>query len=478
MVNRSFTIGEERYLQNQLLVGNDRVATKTLQWLCNGLRSGLVPADPNRLRNAALGCLIRESRVAKRWAINALARIGTSSDLGKIFEQTKDCIDDPDIQIAITGAIFAHLQDTEAIALLGKNEIEISGVNLISAAQFSPVQKRVLIDTRIPLEKASGEELRAGIILAGTGEAPEHLFDERHPNAIALSELNRHHISSVRKYSLWGISELDLGFSSVQISRGEIENQPDEVKKWIYRTLVRDAHHFPKNIDLFQQATREKSSDVRLEIAIELKEIYIPDVEKIVQNWIQREPDDDVRFALLEHMATHSEKSSGYKNMVVAVYQSEPSKSDIRARLEAAAAGTATYSELVRISYSDEGLFKMEETKNVTNEINIYGGQVGSVSGSGAAHSDVIQVINGIDSEALREVMSQFLVLIQKLDDKKQAEGQALIKEMSEKPSDSVGKKIVKFLKGVKVSSQSVEGIVQAADGIAGTISGMDLPAL
>lgn len=468
---RSFTLEEERYLITQLNQPDDRVATKALQWLCERCRRGWFFADPANLRATIRLCLYRNHPNARRWAVNALTEIGPGPDVTPILGLIPHTLDDPDLLAAIVPAIFSAKGEGEAVQLLAEKNIPMEGLALIAASQVSLSQKRKLVQTLIPLETADEASLRSAIVLAGTRKSPEHLFDRRHPNAIALSQLNLHPCPSVSKYSIWASTQLGHGYSSLLLPEGQIESSPAEIRKWAFRLLISDPPWLARKLDMLESVQRDPSVEVREEVAIELRASFAMGIDKIVPKWFFNEEDNETRLRLLDHMAAQSFRSANYASIVVDMYKRAAPNSNERMRLEASAAKTPLFSALRRIAVIEEGglLFANDNELfggHVTN-INISGGQIGAITGSGDITGETIAAIATVQNPDIKELLTRVFEIAATIQDpRKKGEITALVSEAAKKPSPSIWKRVIGFLNDVKAGTIAVSTTVTGVDTI------------
>lgn len=476
---RAFTIEEERYLNARLTGGDDRVATKALQWLCNNLRDGLFFADVARVRATITLCLYRDSFSTKRWAVNALSALGTGGDLAPVLSLLTLCEADPDLLVAVVSCVFSQITDVEASTILGRRGVEMEGLALIAASRFSTNQKQRLVQTRIPLESASPEELRAAIVLAGTGRSPEHLFHARHTNALALSELNLHHVPSVSKYSIWALAELKLGYSSLQLPVSSLESSPAEVRKWFLRLLFSDSHALRRHFELVRYAQTDPSTEVREEAAMELRSIYVEGLASPVRDWFFNESHEEARFALLEHMAAQSTFDNTYRDIATEFYRQALLKSDTRNRIEAAAAGTPLFRELRKIALIEEGKslfsndndFSLGGHRMTTINQHFHNSQIGAVSASGSISAETIAAVQNVAEEQERELLLKCLTLIGQLrSPEAQREGERVVGMVAQAPEKSRWQQLLGYLKGIREGVDAASGVAGGVDGLIGNI--------
>ena len=416
----------------------------------------------------------------RRWALNAIAIVGIGSDHTLILEQLHPAANDPDLMTAVVAALYAR-SPVNASQLLTASGVDLTGANLIAAAQYSPVERQRLIDTKIPIENATAEELKAGLILTGTSKAPEHLFFAAHKNKVALEQLNLHPVASVSKYSIWALAKLRLGFDSLKIPLSDFDSSPPEVRKWVLRLLFSDPKNLSKNLEMVQRAGRDDSDEVRHEGAIELRGAYVKDLGPHVMDWYHDEAFMPAKDALIEHMAAQAYKSDQYMELVTRTYEMAPFQSQSRTRLEAAAAGTSCYAELRRIAVKAEmpSLFTdsvLPRENHVTN-INNFGdnSNFGAVSFGGAVNADTITAIGSVQNPAIKATLESVLAFINSasLNPGQKAEGEQLVRDVATDPSKSKMQKLVGWMKAIGTGASAAGTAVGGLEGLVEKIQGL-----
>lgn len=463
-----FSQSEETFITSRLMHGEDHIATKTLQWVCEQCRLGRFFPDPNRVRPYLRSNLMRASSNARRWAVNALGLVGTGNDLQPILNQLRSADQDPDLLNSIVTTIFSA-RNSEAERILTSNNVEIEGIALIAASQFSLTHKKKLIEECIPIETENPGILRAAIVLAGLNNAPEHMFDNRFTNAICLGQLNLHDIAAVSKYSIWALAQRRFGFGSLLIKEEDIEGQPPEVRKWIFRLLVSDPYNLSRRLDLFSIIPRDSSREVREEVAIELSDFYAPGIEDHTKSWFFREEDQEVRDFLLDHMAAQSDRCPTYSDVVIEMYKTFPLGSAARQRVESSAARTNLWSDLRRISVEDERgrLFNMandnEKPSTVVNQT--FYAPVTGVSGSGNVSVNAANVVSSVTDPGAKAALEAVLDVIAKIDDAgRKAELAAAVEAAARTPERTAWTTLLGLLDKAKNASVAVGGLALAAD--------------
>ena len=479
---RPFTLEEERFILSQLAHPEDRASVKALQWICERVREGHWFTDASKIRPSVRLCLHRESANAKRWAVNTLAEIGAGSDIEPLIKLIPLAENDPDLLSSLVAAIFSVKANEEATEIMSAHGFPLEGLVLIAAAQFSVAQKQELVRTRVPLETEDDAVLRTAIVMAGKGDAPEHLFEARHPNAIALSELNLHQVPSVSKYSIWAITQLRLGFSSLIVKEQDIESLQPQVRKWVFRLLISDNHALSKNLDLFSLLLKEPDAEVREEAAIELRDTYVEDLERFVCDWFQREEDQNIRAILADHMAAQNERAQRYRDLVIDLYKKARPKSDERVRLEAAAASTGLFRELRRIDIEDERgtLFAMNDNEGEkaargdTYNINqtVIADNVGALTGGGPIEAQTVAAIHQMENSDQQALLQSVLALFERIEDEKtRSKAHAAVRDVATEPRKSRWQKVLGILNGVKDGSIAINGTVENTAELIGLVT-------
>lgn len=480
---RLFTVEEERYLLNQIIHSDERVAQRALQWLTEQLRVGRRFVDSKLVRDGLRICLTSPHMGVRRWALNAAAILGLGGDYKPILDQLEPATQDPDLMASVVGALFAQAP-LEAPQLLAASGVGLDGANLIAAAQYGEAERKTLVETRIPIDTASTPELKAGLVLTGTGKAPEHLFFAAHKNKVALEQLNLHPVPSVSKYSIWALAKLRLGFDSLKIPLSEFDSSPPEVRKWVLRLLFSDAKHLAKNLEMVQRASRDNAEEVRHESAIELRHMFVPGLEAYVLEWFFSEPYIPGRDALIEHMAANAERAADYWEVVTTIYEREPFASQQRTRLEAASAGTSLYRALRRIAIKselptllpDDRLFGGAPMTNITNTFGD-GSNFGALSFGGDVHAATISAISSVQHEPTKEVLQAVLAFINAADlnPGQKAEGEQLVREAAGEPTKTRMQKLIGYLRALGSGAQAAGSAITGVDGLIDSIQGLPM---
>lgn len=326
-----------------------------LQRLCAHYRRGTQVLNPAPMRTFITGLLNDESPKVQRWALNALALVGTPREATPIRRSIDDFRSSPDNLGAAVSALSVLLPPADFEKALLAADLPLEGSILFAAAQQNDRFLSRLRKGRINIETASPVDLRMATILVGLNKTQSRLFSPHHANASMIGELNSHDDPIVAQYSVWAVVENStLGIANLRLPLKELHSQPDNVRGWIYRLVASDPVSAAKHSDIIQQGSVDPSVSARLGLAEGLVRTTFNGVDKIVLDWALREGSQSVQQHLLEHMARFASAFPRYQEMVIGIYSAAPHNSLPRARLEAAAQSTALYAILKAIDLDVE----------------------------------------------------------------------------------------------------------------------------
>lgn len=332
-----------------------------LQRLCAFYRKGTTLLNPAPVRTFITGLLNDESEKVQRWALNALALLGTAREATPILRSIDDFRSSPDNLGAAISALSVLMSPADFDKALRSSDLPLEGSVLFAAAQQNDKFIPKLRTGRIDIEKAPPIDLRMATILVGLDKAPYRLFSPRYTNAAMIGELNTHDDPLVAQYSVWAaVENPHLGIDHLRLPLRELASQPENVRGWIYRLLASDAITAAKHADIIQHGSVDAAVGARLGLAEGLVRTSFPGIDRIMLEWAMRESSNVVQQHLLEHMARFAAAFPRYEEMVVGVYRSASHNSLPRTRLEAAARNTTLYATLKAIDLNVEraDLFK------------------------------------------------------------------------------------------------------------------------
>jgi nucleoside phosphorylase len=353
----------------ELLIGDKDPESRKigLQRLCKLYRQGLRHRKGERIAVHLMGLLHDDAAKVKRWALNALALVGTSANVRAVIEAIQRNRNDPDILGAGVSALCALLPADQARAELEKADLPIEGAVLMAAVQHSGHFQSELRLARVRIDYADAPELRLAGILVGLDRAPENLFSLSLPNSEVIGELNKHPDPIVAQYSIWATYENPrLSLKNLRLPLHELESKPANIRKYAYRLAAKDGQTAHDNYEFLVLGSEDPSPEARAGLAAGLRDIYFDGLEALVLDWFRDEDVDDVRQRLLEHMAKNAGRCESYKAPVLRAYEAANAHSITRAQLEAAARDTDLYVDMKRVQYDAEGRDLFEITTKRT----------------------------------------------------------------------------------------------------------------
>ena len=374
------------YLKSQIETGDPVRTKRALQEICKHYRSGFCcpPALLTGLEQSVVGLLYtqRGDEKVRRWALNTLARLGREQNcLEAILHTLKNYESEPQTSAAAIAAIFRLSR--RAALLLQRLSFDEQMVTL-AALQHVDAQKLDLSALPLDTEKASPDLLKLALVLVGLDRAPPNMLHPRHENAALVKALGGHHDNVVAQYTVWAITENpSLTLNDIGIDIQLVEQQPDNVRGWIFRLIAMSPEDAERNFEYIELGCRDPSEEARMGLAIGLKETYFDGLEALILDWFLNEGDGEIRQRLIDHMIRQASECPNYEQIVTEIYEKEPASSAFRNRMEAAAAGTPLYSKFRRAEVAD--LFG-GGARVTNNTYNISGGvQGGAVSIGGDA---------------------------------------------------------------------------------------------
>lgn len=365
-----------------------------------------------------LQALVDPDEKVCRWAFNALAQVGEAADVALMLQPWKDNRDDQQV-FAAGLTTLAHLLERESLlSVLKSAQVELDAGVLMSLGQQTSSFEAELRQVRVNLDRATLIELTQATLLIGLNKAPDTLFSGRFPIADVIGDLNTHPDQIIAQYSFWAtVEHPGLSLNHVRVAPAEFPKLPPNVQSWAYRTLTKSGALAVQHYEAIVNASESKFEVVREGVAIGLRRIYYDSLDVTVADWLLEEPCNDVKDALLEHMATHIVKSSAYRDEVLKAYREAAVGSILRSRLEAANRDDDVALEMRKISLqmNDPQLFAsvvgttMNNTQNFNATTN-----VGGLSNSGTGNQGPVQIISSAEAlAAVSPVLQQLLQALQ-----------------------------------------------------------------
>ncbi len=194
----------------------------------------------------------RNDEKVRRWALNALARLGKESTcLEAVKHVLADFRHEPQTIAAAIAALY-RLSRTAPHVLEGL-DFDPQMITL-AALQHVPANKLDLTALPLNVETASPDLLKLALVVVGLDRAPSNLLNPRHSNAEMVKALGGHHDKVVSQYTVWAITENpSLGVANLGIDIKDIEQQPANVRAWLFQLLAmtpEDAERYQEYVTL------------------------------------------------------------------------------------------------------------------------------------------------------------------------------------------------------------------------------------
>jgi hypothetical protein len=399
------------YTKSQIETGKPDRAKNALQQLCKLYRDGfnIHPLQLVGIEQSIIGLLYsqpQDERV-RRWALNALARLGREPICMEAIKNTLERYrDEPQTSAAAIAAIYRL--SPKASEILKKLSFDEQMVTL-AALQHVDANELDLSALPLNIDTASPDLLKLALVVVGLDRAPGNMLHPRHDNAELVKALGGHDDKTVSQYSVWAITENpSLGLKDLGIDIRNIEAQPANVRAWLYRLIAMTADDDEPHVEYIELGMRDPTSEARAGLALGLRGAYFDGLDSLVLDWLTNEDDNDVNEHLLEHMIKQAGHNSSYEAMALEIYEKEPDGSSLRHRMEVSASGTFLYAKFMQISSVGSGdLFRGATIMMAKNIYNVSGGiQGGAVAiGGDAKNSGPVQIhynpetISAIQSE-------------------------------------------------------------------------------
>lgn len=358
------------YLKSQIETGDPARTKKALQEICKHYRDGyrVNPSQLAGFEQSVVGLLYTQGNDEKvrRWALNTLARLGREPQcMEAILHTLRQYEHEPQTSASAIAAIFR--MSCKAKRILQKLSFDEQMITL-AALQHIDANKLDLSAFPIDVETASPDLLKLALVVVGLDRAPQNMMHPRHGNSELVKALGDHHDNLVAQYTIWAITEnpsLNLGDLGIDIKL--VEEQPANVRAWIFRLIAMSAEDAERNFEYVELGSRDPTAEARAGLAFGLKETYFDGLEALVIDWFIGEPDPEVRQHLMDHMIRQSKDCPSYETLALEIYEKEPTGSALRKRMEATAAGTELYAKMKQADRSDDLFGGITVTKNTYN---------------------------------------------------------------------------------------------------------------
>lgn len=445
---------------------------QVLQYVCKLYRSGAVirPEDRISLEIAILGVLssARSDEKIRRWAIAALAYVGRKEVSQKtVLNAISQYHNEPQVVAAAIATLF-KFEGSSAQRLISLQGLCTLETVTLSALQTVDPKELELGDLKINIETADAMPLKQALLLVGLDRAPPNIFDPKYSNTEIVRVLGQHHEPIVSQYSVWAAAESpNLGVKDIGIDVTKVDEQPPNVRSYVYRLFAEDVEASTLRHDIIAQGSEDIDSEARVGLAIGLRHSYYDGLEQVTNDWFYDEEDDDVRSHILDHITGQAEKHTVYKEIAKEQYDLviiDKTKSE---RMEAAAAGTALWSEFKRMRIQSEMGFLDFQGGIVTNIQNFNGNFQGANSQTGQAHNSgsMQAVMNTGQIDKALDLLKDVAVEIDNLPLAAHIKGEThvAIAKAQKDPNRETFSGVLGVLQSAENAMQSVNGMAEHA---------------
>lgn len=299
---------------------------------------------------------VYDSRVeVERWALKALVEFRDHSDAELIRSRLTTPSGDAENFSWAVSAFFAAASEDQINQAIEQKLVPSDGITML-ACHYAGRSK--IARGRFPfidIQRADVLTLKWATLAIGIGRA-KGIFLPQFDEAEQLIALNDHDDPMVCQYSIYAmVRSKKLGFSHSLIKLQDLNNQPRNVRKWLYRLVCKDGRFVMKNCDVVGDIIRcEIDPRAREGLALGLRPIWFDGLETISADWLSRESDLGCQAGILEHMGRHADRVPMYGEIVRDRFTSARFDDLLRSRLQSAAAGTDLYADLQRIKIREE----------------------------------------------------------------------------------------------------------------------------
>lgn len=338
---------ETDYIRSQIDSGDNTRIKSALQSLCGSYRRGqtIHPGQLIGVVNAVTGTAFRHTidEKVRRWVLNTLARIGNAGTcIPAVQHLIKNHPDEPQTVAAGIAAVYK-------LCVRSDPSEALSGINFdpqmrtLAALQHVPANKLDLKDLPLDVDRATPDLLKLALIVVGLDRSPENLLNPRHSDAEMVKALGTHHDPVVSQYCVWAVTENDkLRLAHLGIDLKDIENQPDNVRSWLFRLLAIEATAAEPHWEYINLGMGDPSVEARKGLAVGLRNTFVDVFEPLVMEWVTSEQDPEVRHHIMDHIVRQAQHSSRYHGYAVEIYDAEPADSLLRRSMEASAVQTSS----------------------------------------------------------------------------------------------------------------------------------------
>lgn len=383
-------------LRYELSSGNNRIAKRGLQRLCELYEARKRLRDPSIHRRLIHSHLTSDQVLLRRWSFKALGLIGNVDDVYRIVAQLKVEGDHETCSWGVAALIRTAGDDD--LGIICRNAGQSLDKSLTLAARLYAPESWIGRNWRPVTVSLHDDDLalKWAVFLVGYGKAAADMFHPAHGNGVFLGELNRHGNAEVCEYSAWGLwQRADLGATHATVPLDAIAACPTNARKWLYRLYMRSPDEHGLDADAFGALRKAEVTGAREGLALGVADLTTNVYDDAVLDWFEEEKDPAVTETLLMGMAKHGARNPDFSCQVRASFKRMAPESAGRARLLAAAGGTSLFSELKALEHLQTAGVQGEllqhgiTINNYGNQTLSSGIQAGTINAQNVAGNDV-----------------------------------------------------------------------------------------
>lgn len=397
---------EETYIKFGLLSSTPKTVKKTLQRLCSYYESGRSLVDNYQIRHHIYGHLGSITTEVRRYALKALALIGSPLDAPRILDRLAV---EKDIETQSWGtSALASMRGTQKERHLDRElGLDLSKTMTLSQMLYGRPNAADIDRVTISIDHDNELDLKWALFLVGYDRAPRKLFTSSNDHGSIAGELMQHDSDVVREYAAWALWERpEFNFAQSQISLEDSAAQPTSVRKWLYQLSLKSPESADLTPDLLEDLARDIDSSAREGLARGAAKLG-NDFDKPLTDWLRREDDENVRLELLEGLTRNPTRSQGVTSLLIDVFRESKVDGPERQRLLVAASGSQLYLKFQQLGLPERHSFQtaelalslpssqliIAETVLMTNDSSIHAG--GNITAQTVNSGTMIASANG-----------------------------------------------------------------------------------
>lgn len=346
----------------------------------------------------------------RRWTLNTFALIGNEDECVEPIERVLDRMPLSETQTAAAGVAAIHklVRRGDPGKVLHPFGIDPQ-LQALAALQHVAPSKLDLSALPLNVDTATADYLRLALLVVGLGKSPVNMLNPHHNDAVMVKVLGGYPDPIVSQYSVWAITENPkLGLGDLGIDLRDIEDQPANVRAWIYQLIGMRPDSAARHFDHLVAGTGDKSAEARSGLILGLRDMYVDGLDNVVLPWVTEEQDREVLDRLYEHMIRQSAQCPNYAEYVVEIYKAEPPNSAIRQRMEANASGTTLFGRFRQIAYNGSGDLFQQVTNVTNNFVNNGSMNTGALSQAGEAKNEGGVNVQHYNPQQITSLKTQF----------------------------------------------------------------------